>query len=86
MKPVSNAQKFYFAHFLDLYFFNLKKKILCSMRNDIHIGSYRSAHILLNLLNKLRKRDKMPGFPSILSLFKQLVSKLVNSIILEHEC
>ena len=29
-----------------------------------------SAHILLNLLNELRKRDKMRGLPSILSLFR----------------
>ena len=29
-----------------------------------------SAHVLLNLLNKLRKRDKMRGLPSILSLFR----------------
>ena len=29
-----------------------------------------SAHVLLNLLNKLRKRDKMLGLPSILSLFR----------------
>ena len=28
-----------------------------------------SAHVLLNLLNELRKRDKMQGLPSILSLF-----------------
>ena len=28
-----------------------------------------SAHVLLNLLNELRKRDKMRGFPSILALF-----------------
>ena len=27
-----------------------------------------SAHVLLNLLNELRKRDKMRGLPSILSL------------------
>ena len=33
-------------------------------------GSYRSAHVLLNLLNKLGKRDKMRGLPSILSLFR----------------
>ena len=26
-------------------------------------------YVLLNLLNKLRKRDKMQGLPSILSLF-----------------
>ena len=28
-----------------------------------------SAHVLLNLLNELVKRYKMPGLPSILSLF-----------------
>ena len=28
-----------------------------------------SAHVLLNLLNKLRKRDKMRDLPSSLSLF-----------------
>ena len=28
-----------------------------------------SAHVLLNLLNDLRKRDKMLGKPRILSLF-----------------
>ena len=28
-----------------------------------------SAHVLLNLFNSLRKRDKMRGLPSILSLF-----------------
>ena len=32
-----------------------------------------SAHVLLNLLNKLEKRDKMRGLPSILSFFLQLV-------------
>ena len=29
-----------------------------------------SAHVLLNLLNELRKRGKMRGLPSILSLFR----------------
>ena len=29
-----------------------------------------SAHVLLNLSNELGKRDKMRGFPSILSLFR----------------
>ena len=28
-----------------------------------------SAHVSLNLLNELRKRDKMQGLPSNLSLF-----------------
>ena len=42
-----------------------------------------SAHVLLNLLNELGKRDKMRGLPSILSLFR---NELINSIIQEHEC
>ena len=42
-----------------------------------------SAHVLLNLLNELRKRDKMRGLPSIISLFR---NELNNSIIQGHEC
>ena len=42
-----------------------------------------SAHVLLNLLNKLGKRDKMRGLQSILFLF---ATSLINSIIQEHEC
>ena len=34
-----------------------------------------SAHVLLNLLNELRKRDKMLGLPSILSLFRNEFNK-----------
>ena len=34
-----------------------------------------SAHVLLNLLNELRKRDKMGGLPSILSLFRSELNK-----------
>ena len=36
-----------------------------------HRGSYMSAHVLLNLLNELGKRDKMRGLSSILSLFRK---------------
>ena len=32
-------------------------------------GSYMGAHVLLNLLNELKKRAKMRGLLSILSLF-----------------
>ena len=35
-----------------------------------------SAHVLLNLLNELGKRDKMRGLPSILSLFRNKFNKL----------
>ena len=34
-----------------------------------------SAHALLNLLNELRKIDKMRGLPSILSLFRSEFNK-----------
>ena len=38
-----------------------------------------SAHVLLNLLNELRKRDKMRGLPSILSLFRNKFNKFNNT-------
>ena len=37
-----------------------------------------SAHVLLNLLNELGKRDKMRGLPSISSLFRNEFNKLNN--------
>ena len=39
---------------------------------SVNRGSYMSAHVLLNLLNELRKRD--------------FATSLINSIIQEHEC
>ena len=38
-------------------------------------GSYLRAHVLLNLLNKLGKRDKIQGLPSILSVFRSEFNK-----------
>ena len=38
-----------------------------------------SAHVLLNLLNELRKRDKIWGLPSILSLFHNEFNKFNNT-------
>ena len=38
-----------------------------------------SAHVLLNLLNKLRKRDKIWGLPNILSLFHKEFNKFNNT-------
>ena len=38
-----------------------------------------SAHVLLNLLNELRKRDKMRGLPSILSIFCYKFNKFNNT-------
>ena len=44
-----------------------------------HRGSYMSAHVLLNLLNELGKRDRMRGLPSILSLFCNEFNKFNNT-------
>ena len=38
-----------------------------------------TAHVLLNLLNELRKRDKMRGLPRILSLFRNEFNKFNNT-------
>ena len=38
-----------------------------------------SVHVLLILLNKLGKRDKMQGLPSILSLFRNEFNKFNNT-------
>ena len=38
-----------------------------------------SAHVLLNLLNELGKRDKMRGLPSIISLFRNEFNKFNNT-------
>ena len=47
--------------------------------SSINRGSYMSAHVLLNLLNELGKRDKMGGLPSILSLFCNEFNKFNNT-------
>ena len=51
-------------------------------KRHLHRGSYMIAHVLLILLNELRKSDKMRGLLSILSLF---ATSLINSITQEHE-
>ena len=38
-----------------------------------------SAHVLLNILNELRKSDKMRGLSSILSLFRHKFNKSNNT-------
>ena len=38
-----------------------------------------SAHVLLNLLNELGKRDKKRGLPSILSFFRTELNKFNNT-------
>ena len=53
--------------------------IVPSVVLELHRGSYMSAHVLLNLLNELGKRDKMRGLPSILSLFRNEFNKFNNT-------
>ena len=38
-----------------------------------------SAHVLLNLLNKLGKKDKMRGLPPIFSFFRNEFNKFNNT-------
>ena len=38
-----------------------------------------SAHVLLNLLNELGKRDKIQGLPSTLSLFRKEFNNFNNT-------
>ena len=38
-----------------------------------------SAHVLFNFLNKLGKRDKMQGLPSIVSLYRNEFNKFNNA-------
>ena len=45
---------------------------------NVHRGSYMSAHVLLNLLNESRKRDKIRGLSSIQSLFRNKFIKFNN--------
>ena len=38
-----------------------------------------SDHVLLNLVNEMRKKDKMRGLPSILSFFRNEFNKFDNT-------
>ena len=42
-------------------------------------GPYMSAHVSLNLLNELKKRDKMRDLSSMLSLFHSESNKFNNT-------
>ena len=53
--------------------------VLFGKRCRLNRESYMSAHVLLNLLNELGKRDKMRGLPSILSLFRNEFNKINNT-------
>ena len=49
--------------------------MLANICVHVYRGYYISAHALLNLLNELRKRDKMRGLSCILSLFQNEFNK-----------
>ena len=57
----------------------LVKSSHCMHTPAIDRGSYMRAHVLLNLLNELGKRDKMRGLPSISSLFRNEFNKFNNT-------
>ena len=57
----------------------IKDPLVLEPLKFLHRGSYMSAHVLLNLLNELGKRDKMRGLPSILSLFRNEFNKFNNT-------
>ena len=56
----------------------MKRQIL-GVSHGKYRGSYTSSHVLLNLLNKLGKRDKMRCLPSILSLFRNEFNEFNNT-------
>ena len=64
--------------FVHVYFFTLFAPGIYDT-SYLNRGSYMSAHVLLNLLNELGKRDKMRGLPSILSLFRNEFNKFNNT-------
>ena len=43
----------------------------------VYRGSYMSAHVLLNLLNKLRKRDKMQGAQMLDSIYPNIMTLIL---------
>ena len=54
--------------------------ILDKHESGVNRESYMSAHVLLNLLNELGKRDKMRGLSSILSLFRNEFNKFNKQV------
>ena len=53
--------------------------LICPWSSGVYSGSYMTAHVLLNLLKELGKRDNMPGLPIILSLFRNSFNKFNNT-------
>ena len=62
--------------FMIIVFFTFVFNIITQV---LYRGSYMSAHVFLNLLNELGKRDKMRGLPNILHLFRNEFNKFNNT-------
>ena len=60
----------------DIYIFIIINPYRIHLYFRIHRVSNMRVHVLLNLLNKLMKRDQMQGLQSILSLF--FAKRLIN--------
>ena len=58
------------------------------VESKLHRGSNMSAHVLLNSLNKLGKRDKMRGVicEACRAFYLFFAMRLIKLIIQEHEC
>ena len=48
------------------------------MSSHVLLNLFNKTHVLLNLFNKLGKSDKVGGFPSILSLFHNDQTRLLQ--------
>ena len=48
-----------------------EKCLFDRLKHSVNRGSYISAHVLLNLRNKLMKSDNMGDLQSVLSLFRK---------------
>ena len=77
---ISSLKLFSYRHVEAFSYHHVEAILIIVVIKVVHIlpaymenrGSYMRAHIFfLNLLNKLKKRDRMRGLPSILSLFSQ---------------
>ena len=86
---VNNCIMFHYVFFcqFSLKTFNqwypTKLKIGVYEIQDLYIGSYMSAHVLLNLLNELGKEIKCEACRAFYLFF---ATSLINLIIQEHEC
>ena len=79
MVHMSNHNMFWFSNKGDKSEINYIYIYWALFYIKINRGPYMGAHVLLNLLNELGKRDKMRGLPSILSLFRNKFNKFNNT-------